>query len=387
MQPQAGGDAVGAAPKKKRQYRRRKPAEGEGTENGDGSAAAAKPKRPRKRKTATAEGQEGDDASSVPKRHRRQLTPENLESMALEECRPDHTTTRLGDLTKDLGIGKKFKHHDLILDRQRQARHDAKMRKLEKQKRAQGLLPPEEETSADPSRAATPADVGDDDQPGRINRGQGMDFDIIDGQIVINQSSLVINQHAADGTELETVEEDEFTHLTTSASYMRPSRAMGSNHWTDEETERFYHYLKMFGTDFETISHVFPGKNRRQVKLKFNREERMRPNRINAAIMARTQKKVVIDLEDYKANRLGDGTWITPAKFNAESQALREEQEKELEIKRQERRDLGLLDDEPSKDKKTGIIGAGEGNVEGEVAEEEIIEEIIEKDAMATVEA
>lgn len=389
IQPDASDPASAglsnAAPKKKRQYRKRKqPGEDEGTEPREGETAAPKPKRPRKKKVPTAtEAQSeapanGEVATSAPKRsRRRQITPDPEDIP--EDGKPDHATTKIGDLTRDLGIGKKFKHADVIMERQRQARHQAKMRKLDKQKRAMGILPSGEDQE-DGSRVGTPA--GDDieivEPVVRANRGQGIDFDIIDGQIMINQSSLVINQHAVESNvQLETVEEDEFTHLTTSNSYLRPSRAMGPNHWDEEETELFYKYLKMFGTDFETISHMFPGKARRQVKLKFNREEKLRPNRVNAAIMARGEKKIAIDLDEYKANRSGfEDAWITPDKFRAEQEALQKEQEKELEAKRQERRDLGLLDDEPGPSK---TEADGDENVEEIEEIEEIEEEIIDE--------
>ncbi|KAH8674054.1 hypothetical protein BX600DRAFT_224479 [Xylariales sp. PMI_506] len=365
--------------KKKRQYRKRQiTAEGGEAENGEASSAVPKPKRVRKKKDPPAEGQEGantaigpDDSAAPSKRaryRRRDPTPEDAENRTL-----DHAITKIGELTKDLGIGKKFKHADLIVERQRQARHEAKMRKIEKQKRVMGLLPAEDSTDGS-SRNGTPA-PGDSGTPAPTSArpgGPGIGYDVINGQIVINPNSLVIDQHAQESNvQLETVEEDEFTHLTTSATYMRASRSMGTNHWTDEETERFYHYLSMFGTDFETISHVFPEKNRRMVKLKFNREEKLRPNRVNAAIMARGRKKVTIDLEDYKANRRVGDVWITQDKFVAETEMIRAERERELEKKRQERRDLGLLDDDPAPVKKSG----GEADEEL-LEEEEITEEV-----------
>ncbi|KAH6653971.1 hypothetical protein BKA67DRAFT_535318 [Truncatella angustata] len=395
-QPQADGTqengatgvtpSTAGAPVKKRQYRRRKqPADAE-TEAQEGETPALEPKRPRKRKapTTAVEGQEAEApasgeaaAAAAPQRfRRRRITPEP--DTIPEDGRPDHTTTKIGDLTRDLGIGKKFKHADLIAERQRQAKHDAKLRKLERQKRAMGLLPPEE-IPQNGSRGEMPAggEGGDNIASGaQGNRGQGIDFDIIDGQIMINQSSLVINQHAVEAdVQLETVEEDEFTHLTTSASYMRPSRALGPNHWDDEDTEKFYKYLKMFGTDFETISHMFPGRNRRQIKLKFNREEKHRPNRVDAAIMAKGEKRVAIDIEEYKSNRSGfNDPWITPDKFHAEQEQLRQEQEKELEAKRQERRDLGLLEDEIDPSKKSGTDDS-KGHGEEEVEEELLVDD------------
>ncbi|ETS79967.1 hypothetical protein PFICI_07496 [Pestalotiopsis fici W106-1] len=383
--PLTNGTAIDSsveAPKKKRQYKKRKQlVEGQATETGEDGAAPPKPKRQRKKKITTTEaGQDGQPAANgeaapaAPKRVRRRQTTPNPEDIP-EDGRPDHTTTKIGDLTRDLGIGKKFKHADLIVERQRQARHDAKLRKIEKQKVAMGKLAPED-SQANDSRAGTPAaaDNNNSDQATKANRGPGIDFDIIDGQIMINQSSLVINQHAAEGdVQLETVEEDEFTHLTTSASYLRPSRAMGSNQWDDADTEKFYKYLKMFGTDFETISHMFPGRNRRQIKLKFNREEKHRPNRVNAAIMARGEKRVAIDIDEYRASRVSDENWITPDKFNAEQELIRKEQEKELEARRQERRDLGLLEDDPAT-KKTGDDEKGAAE-HGEEVEEMLIDD------------
>lgn len=58
--------------------------------------------------------------------------------------------------------------------------------------------------------------------------------------------------------------------VVNSASFAKRVQAPGN--WTDEDTEKFYRLLGMFGTDFETISRLFPGKNRRAVKLKFNKE-------------------------------------------------------------------------------------------------------------------
>jgi transcription factor TFIIIB component B'' len=378
-------DPSSAPPKKKRQYRRRKaPTEAEDAGNGDGSTEPPKKKRQYRRKNASvAEGQDGaasldvEGETPAPKRFRsrnREPTPEDAADRTI-----DHATTKVGDLTKDLGIGKKFKHSDVILERQRQARHDAKLRKLEKQKIAMGLIPPKE-TSENGSPTGTPGGArgeGDDNEDGTTPqapkpRRKGLGFDLIDGRLTVNQSSLVIDQHAEESAvALETVEEDEFTHLVTSGSYMRASRSMGTNHWTDEETELFYHYLKMFGTDFETISHVFPGKNRRMVKLKFNREEKLRPKRLNAAIMARGQKKVPIDIEDYKAKRR-DARWTTQDKFHAETERIIASQQKELEEKKKERRALGLLDDGPAA---PGTPASGASNGEGEEDDDEDVGE------------
>ncbi len=128
----------------------------------------------------------------------------------------------------------------------------------------------------------------------------GPQFEIIDGTIVVNQASLVHDRHAAaaaEAGELEEVEENDFTRLTTSSTYLRAGKLRGPNAWTAAETEHFYRALAMLGTDFTMMAAMFPGKTRRHVKLKFNREERANPRRIDAALIG--EKKVPIDLAEY----------------------------------------------------------------------------------------
>ena len=65
--------------------------------------------------------------------------------------------------------------------------------------------------------------------------------------------------------------------------------------WDDQNTEMFYQGLKMFGTDFNMIANMIPGKNRRQVKLKYNFEERLNWPRIQRSL----GQKQEVDLEEY----------------------------------------------------------------------------------------
>lgn len=175
-----------------------------------------------------------------------------------------------------------------------------------------------------------------------VDTGAGVGYEVVDGQIVVNQSSLVVDRHAGLETQnLETVEEDEFSHQTTAASYRRPSRNV-ANAWTEPETERFYRLLEMFGTDFESIAAMFPGKNRRMVKCKFNREERLRPRRVNAAVMVRGSKPVAIDLDEYKGFQQ---QWQDTADILREHERLAEEHRRDIQRLKAERRAQGLADD------------------------------------------
>ncbi|KAJ2966400.1 hypothetical protein NUW58_g10670 [Xylaria curta] len=117
------------------------------------------------------------------------------------------------------------------------------------------------------TRGAAMAQLGASMESGA---GQGVGYDVVDGQIVVHAASLIVNRHNQDMSNLEEVEENDFTNLVNSSSFAKRVQAPGN--WTDEETEKFYRLLGQFGTDFETISCLFPGKNRRAIKLKFNKE-------------------------------------------------------------------------------------------------------------------
>ncbi|OAA50011.1 Homeodomain-like protein [Beauveria brongniartii RCEF 3172] len=236
----------------------------------DGEATPAAPKS-RKRNAAAATGEK---AAPRPRRAR-SSTPDDSETRMV-----DLQTLKMSDLTRDLHIGKKFSRHDELRERERKARVQAKLNKT-------GLTP-----SGDVSRGG-----GGGPAPA------GPQFRIVDGQIVVDQSSLVMDRHARAaaaqaGEDMETIEENDFTRLITSSSFMTTSKLRGPNIWTDDETELFYRGLLMFGTEFQMISHMFPGKQRRHVKLKFNREERCNPSRIDAALVG--EKTTKMDIEEYK---------------------------------------------------------------------------------------
>ncbi|RYP70846.1 hypothetical protein DL771_005221 [Monosporascus sp. 5C6A] len=350
-------------PKKKRTYKKRSAPSAEGEDGADGSTAPKKKRVTRKRKPPTTENGEAATAEreeratqpkKTPKSRRQTLTPEDAETQEI-----DHSTTKMGELIKDLGIGKPFKHAEAIAERARQARGEARRRKLEKRKRAMGLIPSDEEDVLSASVAATGngrrgVSAGIDMAVPGVDTGAGVGYEVVDGQIVVNQSSLVVDRHAVqDSLNLVTVEEDEFSHLTTAASYRRPSRAI-TNAWTEDETERFYHLLSMFGCDFETIAGMLPGKNRRMVKCKFNREERLRPKRVNAAIMVRGQKKVSIDIEEYKATQK---QWQEADDIMEEHARLVEEHRRDIKRLKAERRAAGLADDSTDEDEDSNNNG------------------------------
>ncbi|KZV13832.1 transcription factor TFIIIB component B''-like [Dorcoceras hygrometricum] len=59
--------------------------------------------------------------------------------------------------------------------------------------------------------------------------------------------------------------------------------------WSKQDTELFYEGVRQFGTDLSLIQQLFPGRTRRQVKLKYKKEEREQPLRLSDALTNRAK--------------------------------------------------------------------------------------------------
>ncbi|KAK6136021.1 hypothetical protein DH2020_030231 [Rehmannia glutinosa] len=62
-----------------------------------------------------------------------------------------------------------------------------------------------------------------------------------------------------------------------------------STRWSKQDTELFYEAVRQFGTDLSMIQQLFPDRTRRQVKLKYKKEERQHPMRLRDALTNRTK--------------------------------------------------------------------------------------------------
>ncbi|XP_059625614.1 uncharacterized protein LOC132268770 isoform X2 [Cornus florida] len=59
--------------------------------------------------------------------------------------------------------------------------------------------------------------------------------------------------------------------------------------WSKQETELFYEAVRQFGTDLSMVQQLFPDRTRRQVKLKYKKEERQHPLRLREALTNRSK--------------------------------------------------------------------------------------------------
>lgn len=136
-----------------------------------------------------------------------------------------------------------------------------------------------------------------------------------DGNIVVDQDSLVVNAGVTVNAEREsgavtTVENLAMGAQVTSASYAKRETPIK---WEEAETEKFFEALRLFGADFSLMEHIFPSRTRKQLKLKFKREERNDGEKIDWAMR----------------NRLPGGAEILKEFAEAAKRAAREKEEKD----------------------------------------------------------
>ena len=108
---------------------------------------------------------------------------------------------------------------------------------------------------------------------------------IVNGQIVINEESLVVaspDTLTSDLPLLAAAPANRFTSATF-------SKAAHSLPWTHEETALFYRLLSSFGTDFTLLSSALKGRSRGEVKRKYKKEERERAAVVDEALKKRVK--------------------------------------------------------------------------------------------------
>uniref|UniRef100_A0A182NGT2 Transcription factor TFIIIB component B'' Myb domain-containing protein n=1 Tax=Anopheles dirus TaxID=7168 RepID=A0A182NGT2_9DIPT len=105
------------------------------------------------------------------------------------------------------------------------------------------------------------------------------------GEMILDEASLVIeNEREKEMRETlantDIVYQDEFSG--NSGYYSRIRR---TKDWGDDETIRFYRCLHTIGTDFSMMLSLFPQRSRRDLKLKFKKEERLNLRLVNKALL------------------------------------------------------------------------------------------------------
>jgi hypothetical protein len=167
-----------------------------------------------------------------------------------------------------------------------------------------------ESTIADNATTATTTDL--DATTTTTTNNEGPQVEIINGEIVISQNSLLSHPETRTSTEqidkeFGTVIEDETpTQLGAITarydSYITKPRSRPQR-WTAEETKSFYRALRQCGTDFSMMQMFLEGRSRSQLKSKYKLELRKNGRLVDMALDPKSKLK--LDLSVF-----GDGLEI-----------------------------------------------------------------------------
>jgi transcription factor TFIIIB component B'' len=113
------------------------------------------------------------------------------------------------------------------------------------------------------------------------NRHKDVAVRVVDGKIVIDEASLLFNKT-----------NNEEAHSPRKAS----KRTRAKSKWTQEQTIRFFEAIQKYGLDFTLLGQLFPEFSRRELLLKYKREERKDPQKIDFLLM----NKLPVDEEEFK---------------------------------------------------------------------------------------
>ncbi|XP_028159154.1 uncharacterized protein LOC114351972 isoform X3 [Ostrinia furnacalis] len=103
------------------------------------------------------------------------------------------------------------------------------------------------------------------------------------GEIVLDEKSLVIKPTDSKRKVSSVVREGAWA--SGGGKYNRTARTA---EWSAAETVRFYRALAAIGTDFSLMAPLFPGRNRRDLKIKFKKEEKVNGAQLDKALRSGT---------------------------------------------------------------------------------------------------
>ncbi|KAK6349592.1 Transcription factor TFIIIB component B [Orbilia brochopaga] len=297
---------------------------------GPSTAKPSAKQRKRRRAAATDPTDEPPDAQSdgqQPQKKKRgrkpKVAPQNAENLEIEP-----TVVRMTDLCRDTFIGKKSKLYEEIekidwldvVKKQRARKAELEARKAAGEDVAIETVEQRLERLSRENAAAR----GNSGKSGGGAGGMAPQMRIVNGQLILDETSLQVDRRerdvGADGP-LEIIEESNLTRRVNSATWSKREK---TERWDDDETERFYEALSMFGTDFEMMSKMFVGRSRRMLKNKFVVEERRNPRMITAAL----KKKIPVNMAEY--SRLASREFGDVATVEDELRKIREEHEQGL---------------------------------------------------------
>lgn len=217
-----------------------------------------------------------------------------LDDITNDPAPADNLERPMADFTKDIDgiVSKTFKEMEGL-------RSEAKKKEEERSKLTEEELEALKKKEAEEERIAKEkkdaAKAKDEERRRKELDGQvlaessnALQVRLVNGEIVLDADSLVVERTEGDvhygDDPMEVVEENSMTKKVNSGTYGKRKQ---SSRWDELETALFYDCLSQFGTDFEMIANMMPGRTRNQVRTKFNREEKVCPEKVTEYMISK----------------------------------------------------------------------------------------------------
>jgi hypothetical protein len=124
---------------------------------------------------------------------------------------------------------------------------------------------------------------------------------VVNGEIVLQESSMVVNASSKEVEEFPVVEE-EAQLAVVGASYNSFTNRKKPQHWNVVETQLFYEALRQVGLDFGTMEAYFENRRtRKQLKRKYQKESSKNPHLIEAALDPTARRGIDLSVFDVTA--------------------------------------------------------------------------------------
>lgn len=104
------------------------------------------------------------------------------------------------------------------------------------------------------------------------------------GEIILDEKSIFVERKEIK-KQREEIAKSEVVNGDFDTNYGIYKKHKRSKFWTTDETLRFYKALNTLGTDFTLMCELFPDRTRRELKMKFNKEEKINRTLIDKALM------------------------------------------------------------------------------------------------------
>ncbi|KAG5683609.1 hypothetical protein PVAND_012882 [Polypedilum vanderplanki] len=114
------------------------------------------------------------------------------------------------------------------------------------------------------------------------------------GEMVLDESSLVVENEEQKKNRILLANTNVVLHDDSSGSYGYYKRQKRTREWPQDETIKFFRCLNTVGTDFSLMLNLFPNRSRRDLKLKFKKEEKNNPSLVDKAL----RNHSVFDIEE-----------------------------------------------------------------------------------------